>query len=179
VAATPVAATPVAATPVAATPVAATPVAATPAGETEMPKQPKVSSTIEYSSFIKRTQIINKALQLFLTLPFTGIGLMNAAVNIGSVTHNDYLVILVELGIIGECIFLGILFIIWRALIWRLKKDEELSIIPWPFLGSKVALVSLFISLLFINVYTVTLFWLFLGLALKASQIYLFEERQS
>lgn len=110
-----------------------------------------------------RLKIIDDALQYFMQSPLIGAGLTNTAIHIDFLTHNDYIAILSDLGIIGEIIFIGTLAVSCTGILLKkpyLGKNDLL----WISLGTRGTLVAILVSMLVINVYTTVLFWAFLGL---------------
>lgn len=111
-----------------------------------------------------RMRLVREAWQDFQSSPIIGIGLTN----FGWVTHNDYTGLLAELGIVGLILFLGILAIVIRSTISKKSRYYNPQNMSWVLLGTRGALVAVMVSFIFINAYTLTIFWIFLGLALVA-----------
>jgi O-antigen ligase len=72
----------------------------------------------EYYESDSRGLLIAVALELFIENPFFGVGLMQVAANNsrGAYSHNDYVEILSNFGLIGAAIYFPIFIIIWRRL---------------------------------------------------------------
>jgi O-antigen ligase len=107
-----------------------------------------------------RGELAWKALSKFEKSPLLGSGLMNFANAEGFVTHNDYLHILADMGIIGLLLFVGILMVV-STLVYRGQNK-----IDWLVMGLRASSASVMISLLFINAYNTTIFWMFMGLSI-------------
>jgi O-antigen ligase len=114
----------------------------------------------ELHSVSVRIALMEKALDDFLRLPLTGIGLMNFAIESERVTHNDYLAILADMGLIGFLLFFGILAVVF-VLGFRYLEGKD-----WLSLGTRASLIGVSISFFFINAYTNSIFWIFLALVL-------------
>jgi O-antigen ligase len=124
----------------------------------------------EYNTYAVRWHRLTIFGDLFLTSPLIGVGLTNSGFRLGTLPHNDYLGILADLGIVGLGVFLLILGIIW-ANIWPTGSRYQVEGMSWVFLGNRGALVSVLTFMLTMDkIYTTTLFWVFLGVALVTSQ---------
>jgi len=97
----------------------------------------------------------------FKASPLTGIGLGNTDRCIQFSTHNDYIAILSDLGIVGLSIFLTVLIIVGTKVLLG-SQDESPS--AWISHGSRASITAIAVILLFHNIYTATFFWLLLGL---------------
>ena len=124
----------------------------------------------ELTSYGNRWAFIKGGWDCFQTSPLIGLGLTNIQGCAGTV-HNDYVRIFTDLGVIGGVLFVGILATIWVN-VWPRAPRDRLEGMSWVSLGTRGSLVGVLVSLIFLNnAYTVTLFWLFLGLALISKQI--------
>lgn len=110
-----------------------------------------------------RMSRVEYAWEGFKTSPLIGVGVSNAEYG---ASHNDYASILVELGLVGELLFLGILTSIGKRCWLRPRRDQPLG---WTALASSGASIGLFISLTFINIYGSPHFWVFAGLFVVAA----------
>ncbi len=119
-----------------------------------------------------RYALLQRGLDHFYSAPFTGIGLGQSGVK-GTFdfhsTHNDYLLLLAELGIPGLFMFFAIVICIFFKL-WpkKLMKSGQVS---WVFLAGLSSFFSVSISLFFINAYETPLIWIYIGLILVGSRI--------
>jgi O-antigen ligase len=114
----------------------------------------------ELHSTSVRLDLMKQAIDDFMEFPLIGLGLMNFTIRSERVSHNDYLAILADMGIIGFLLFSGILAMIFISAFQGLKKNDWLS------LGTRGSLIAVAISFFFINAYTNTIFWIFLALVL-------------
>ncbi len=107
---------------------------------------------------------ILQALQAFLTSPITGVGIGNTTLYVDRITHNDFSTVLLELGLIGELLFLGILITIWyRAnLPGRTNKTQP----HWLSFATRAGFVTLVVCLNFFNLYLSPYFWFYLALSI-------------
>ena len=124
----------------------------------------------EGSSYAERLSLLREGWHYFWTTPILGIGLTNSAFFLGSVTHNDYLAVFLELGFISGICFVGILMTISKIIGWRHIPYHEPQNMLWVLLASRAAFIALCASLFLINAYTTLLFWIFLGLALVTAE---------
>jgi O-antigen ligase len=108
---------------------------------------------------------MEKALHDFMELPLVGIGLMNFAVTSERVSHNDYLAILADMGIIGFLLFAGLLALV------VLLSFRSLQTRDWLSLGTRASLIAVIISFFFINAYTNSIFWIFLAMVIVWMQV--------
>jgi O-antigen ligase len=119
-----------------------------------------------------RFALIQRGLNHFYSAPLTGIGLGQSSIK-GTFdfhsTHNDYLLLLAELGIPGLMIFGAILLCLFLKL-YPLKLNES-GQVSWVFLGALSSLLSVTVSLFFINAYQVSLLWIYFGLILVGREI--------
>jgi len=113
-------------------------------------------------SYSVRWLTLQQAWEGFTISPIVGVGLKNTILFANRITHNDYMAILVELGIVGEVLFLGILIIVWNM--GRASRHTKLERVSWLSLAARASFVSLLVSSFFINTYTSIHFFVFLGL---------------
>ena len=113
-------------------------------------------------SYSVRWLTLQQAREGFTISPIVGVGLKNTILFANRITHNDYMAILVELGIVGEVLFLGILIIVWNM--GRASRHTKLERVSWLSLAARASFVSLLVSSFFINTYTSIHFFVFLGL---------------
>jgi len=119
----------------------------------------------ELQSSTIRLALMEKALSDFTQLPLIGIGLMNFAVTSERVSHNDYLAILADMGLIGFLLFAGLLALI-LLLSFRSLRGRD-----WLSLGTRASLIAVIISFFFINAYTNSIFWIFLAMVVVWMQV--------
>jgi len=119
----------------------------------------------ELQSSTIRLALMEKALSDFTQLPLIGIGLMNFAVTSERVSHNDYLAILADMGLIGFLLFAGLLALI------LLLSFRSLGGRDWLSLGTRASLIAVIISFFFINAYTNSIFWIFLAMVVVWMQV--------
>lgn len=123
------------------------------------------SAIPELHSFESRGSRIHDAFQGFLTAPFFGVGLKTSLYQNSESSHNDYASILVELGAVGEMLFLGLLLLLARRCLvppLTIRKDR------WVALASRGAFVCIILSVNFYNIYTSPHFWFFLAYCVVA-----------
>ena len=96
---------------------------------------------------------------------------MNHSYAVRGLTHNDYAAILAELGLIGEVLFLGILFNIGKLCLRRPKLAGRRSLPSWPSLASRGAFWGLLIGSAFMDMYTMPHYWTFAGLFVVGREI--------
>ncbi len=114
----------------------------------------------ELQSTSVRIALMGQALDDFKELPLIGIGLMNFATTSERVSHNDYLAILADMGLIGFVLFAGLLALVFLFAFRSLEKRDWLS------LGTRASLIAVIISFFFINAYTNSIFWIFLAMVI-------------
>jgi len=120
-----------------------------------------------------RLALMEVGWKAFVSSPIYGIGVGNSdgllVEDPGQETHNDYLAILVSLGLIGIFLFFGILgSILIKTWPIGFKNSGE---IDWPYLGVYGTFFAIAVSLFLINAYTSTIFWIFIGLLLVGIDI--------
>ncbi len=99
-----------------------------------------------------RLELVEIALDLFGEAPLLGSGLSNLRIAMGKVSHNDYLGILAEMGLVGLLVFVMIL-IMFSSLILNSGKGT------WLQAGAQGSFLAMLVYLSFINVYTTAMFW--------------------
>ena len=121
-----------------------------------------------------RMRLARAGVSGFLTSPLFGHGVASFRQQEAtgeSLSHNDYLQILYELGLSGILLFLGIIIVSLRDLMECRKNIPEEH--QWLWDGQIVCLLSLCVTLLFINVYETMPFWFVLAgchILVKVSQ---------
>jgi len=122
----------------------------------------------------KRYFLLLKAWNGFLSSPFYGVGLGKfSKLGLWGETHgshNDYLLLLAEQGLIGCAIFVAIIFVFW-ARVWPQRLSGDSERLSWVFVGNCGVFFGLTLSFFQINVYKLTILWLFLGLLLVSNEI--------
>lgn len=127
------------------------------------------SSVPEYESYEVRWNVTKQAISVFLEAPLIGAGLTNIMYILDLLPHNDFLLILSELGIVGAIIFTAMVGIIVLDVKWGRWHNGAGGKMSWVALGSRGALISvLTFELTMDRIYTTPLFWIFLGLVLVA-----------
>ena len=108
-------------------------------------------------SLLERSNMINRALYLFEQKPILGVGL-GSFMYYGDVktliSHNDYLLILAEQGIIGIVIFILLLFSFFKKAVLKLKRTNDEF-----YICLIMTMIGLFIYFMFINAYDSILIW--------------------
>jgi O-antigen ligase len=120
-------------------------------------------------SYAVRGKTLLQTIEAFYTSPILGVGLGNTTNYVNRITHNDYLAILLELGCIGEFLFLSLLLAIWAQ--GRFTRCNRYIEINWLCVASRASFVSLVVSLVFINTYTSLHCWIFMAFSLTALEI--------
>lgn len=139
-----------------------------------------------------RVDIWAVALRVFRAHPILGVGIGNfpvvegqyAAANLNitridlvldmhKVTHNTYLNVLADLGLVGLALFVGLIVLVLRAVVRRIRvalkeNDVELESLGR---GILIALVGLLVAFTFISAQYEKQLWLLLGLALAAANL--------
>lgn len=106
-----------------------------------------------------RNERLDHHLGLFDREPLWGVGLLNAKGHDGVLSHNDYLTLMTDLGLLGLALFIIFLLQMVGA-VW-LNRSRH-----WTVLGAKGSVLSLACYLALINVFESPMFWVFAGLAL-------------
>ena len=130
--------------------------------------------TLKESSIRDRIDIAETAWEYFIRSPVIGIGATNFLLQssrdvfgVITETHNEYLTILAEMGIVGFTAFIAILATV-LVKVWSPKSKGQVT---WIGLGARSAIVAGLFHLLFINAFTTVMFWVSIGLALVISEI--------
>lgn len=122
------------------------------------------------NSYNIRGQTLQLAFSSIANYPVLGIGLSNTVLFLDRAwAHNDHVGTLLQLGIIGYTIFVGLWVSIWRFL----SKAPNYFIINKSefFIASKQSVITMLILSFFIDVNTSTHFWFFIGLIILPSKI--------
>lgn len=126
-----------------------------------------ISDKVSYlgkHSYLIRWERIQVALEGFRNSPLIGIGINNSLMTAD--IHNDYVKILSELGIIGEFLFLGILFSILRKL--NIPKHLKIDKSYWLSFATRASFISLIASFFFLHSYSSPFFFSICSLCLIA-----------
>lgn len=126
-------------------------------------------STFEMDTYDKRWSILVQSWRSFTESPLFGQGLTNAPLlnNYEALTHNDYMDILLEMGIVGLTIFFFILFLLVKLiLLSSIGSIKPYKNFLWISLGMRGALFAIIIFFCFMNFYSIIIFWVFLALSL-------------
>lgn len=131
-----------------------------------------ISSPIQgYSSIAERKTLLQAGLKVFLDHPFTGVGIGNSSTKIEEytglrlVSHNTYIDIAAETGILGITLFFSFIFSTLQIFnkskkLFRSKEEIDLcNTIQTSFIG-------LLVLLFFLTAIHVTYFWIFSALSI-------------
>lgn len=119
-------------------------------------------SSVGKHSYQVRGETILMGLKGFFDSPIIGAGLGNTFQYIERPTHNDFATLLIELGILGEIIFLLILWNIWKRGKPPATKDSQE--IKWLSMAARSGFVTMLVCLNFFNMYLSPYFWIYLAL---------------
>lgn len=113
-------------------------------------------------SYELRGRAIRQAFDGFMQSPIIGVGVGNTLDYVERITHNDYMTVLLELGLPGEMLFLAILYTIWQ----RAKPQTRVDKTPthWLSLATRSGFLTLIICLNFFNLYLSPYFWFYMAL---------------
>jgi O-antigen ligase len=126
------------------------------------------ASVPELDTWNERGLRIRAALRVFSQSPIIGVGLGNTGDAMGTLPHNDYLMILSDLGLVGMLLFGGIIFALMRP-VMATRVDGDYA---WLQVAWRAGLVGELVFMLSMDrIYSTTLFWAFVGMALVASEI--------
>jgi len=116
-------------------------------------------------SYENRGTRARQAIDGWLTSPIIGVGLSNAEDYSMGLIHNDYLAILLELGIIGLILYISIIYLITRRILSLdfIKNTNPPSCLMLSAIGSLAA--QIFISNVF-DSYQSSYYWIFMALYL-------------
>lgn len=122
----------------------------------------------ELRSYEDRRNRVRETFDLFLDSPIWGAGIRGQLPEetLSSTTHNDYVSILGQFGIIGLVLFGGIL-VRFTQLSWPRERRAGDGTLRFAVRG---ATVGLLVALLGISVYTSTLFWVYMALLIVTRQ---------
>lgn len=125
-------------------------------------------SVPQFDTWNERSTRVFAALEIFRQAPIIGVGLGSTGAAIGTLPHNDYILILGDLGAIGLLLFLAIIVVLLR-LVMRPHGGGELT---WLRVAWRAGLVGELVFMLTMDrIYSTTLFWAFVGLALVAVEL--------
>lgn len=113
-------------------------------------------------SYHVRGETIAMALQGFVDHPLLGAGLGSTFDYVERPTHNDFITILTETGIVGEILFLVLLGFIWKR--GRPPFRTAFREIPWLSVAARAGFVSLLVCMNLFNMYLSPYFWIYLAL---------------
>ncbi len=113
-----------------------------------------------------RVELLRNAFDAFEASPVTGVGLTNVRKQ-GYVTHNDYVALLSETGVVGLALFLSVGAAVWQFVHPKRAEGGQPTMEPWALSGIRGSFVAMGISLLFINAWTTPAFWVFSGLVVS------------
>lgn len=119
-----------------------------------------------YNSIQNRSELFNQGVEMFSQNPFIGSGMgsfITYGDNSGVLSHNDYILILAENGIIGFIVFITLIGSFIYIAILNYKCDEKTT----PII---ISLISISLYLYSINAYDHMFLWLILSIV--ASQNY-------
>lgn len=129
------------------------------------------------NSYNVRGKTLQMAFNAFANYPLFGIGLSNTILFLDREwTHNDHVGALLQLGIIGYTIFVGIWVSIWRFI--STSPNYFITNKSEFFIASKQSVITMLVLSFFIDVYTSTHFWFFIGLIIIPSKIAWFKAKQ-
>lgn len=136
-----------------------------------LPETPQAVMVGKYSRE-NRTMLMTRSLAIFRDHIWTGQGLATSPLNNGVidsevVTHNDYLRLLAETGLMGAIPFAFFLIVFARYLGKGAGRDDQ----PLLRRAAQASFLAICIQSGFIDSYTSVHYWFFLALALKAAQI--------
>jgi hypothetical protein len=120
------------------------------------------SSVPELHTYEVRYGLVEATWSCFKRSPLIGIGLDETDRCINFATHNDYIKILADLGVVGLGVFMMVLTAI--GMIVLRDPDNRSGTSEWMCRGSRASLVAMAITLFFHNIYTTTFFWVLVGL---------------
>lgn len=126
------------------------------------------ASVPEFDTLNQRGLRIMGALRMFASSPIVGVGLSNATAVMGTLPHNDYLLMLGELGLVGALLF----WIIVSVLVRSMKVPRVPAEGQWLQSAWRGGLVGELVFMLTMDrIYSTTLFWAFVGISLVAAEI--------
>ncbi len=128
----------------------------------------EAQSYIGKNSYEVRGHTILEAMNGFYASPLIGSGLGNTFNYIERPTHNDYVTLLVELGVFGEILFLWILWNIWKRGSSHPRVNSQN--IKWLPMASHAGFLVLLICLNFYNMYLSPYFWIYLALYIVTAE---------
>jgi O-antigen ligase len=125
-------------------------------------------SVPEFDTVNQRTQRVMGALRMFASSPIIGVGLSNATAVMGTLPHNDYALMLGELGLVGTLLF----GIIASVLVRSMKVPRVPAEGQWLQSAWRAGLIGELVFMLSMDrIYSTTLFWAFVGVSLVTAEI--------
>jgi O-antigen ligase len=120
-----------------------------------------------------RILFVGRAKELFLSSPFFGLGFGNFQhLSEGRVSHNDYMTILSEMGIVGMLIFFFFLADVYRKMFFCFAGPDKREKPWWVFRAGQVSFVIIVVRLIFENMFTTPFFWIMLGMILVSGEMH-------
>jgi len=109
--------------------------------------------------------------QILSQYPFLGSGIGSFMIYSGGrVSHNDYVDILAELGIMGFLVFIMILYAFY-AIIFKKKSGALAPEVGWILNGISACLIVMTVRIFFINMYKTPFFWIIMAILLVMRDI--------
>lgn len=125
-------------------------------------------SVPEFDTWNSRSSRVMGALTEFTKSPIVGVGLGNTSIAMGTLPHNDYLLVLSELGVVGAGLLVSIIWIVLKSM----KTVRAKTDLTWVEFAWRAGLIGELIFMLSMDrVYSSTIFWVFIGLSLVAAEI--------
>lgn len=132
------------------------------------------NSQFDVDTYDKRLALLSESWQSFVESPLLGQGLSNAPFSndYEDLTHNDYMGILQEMGLLGLIFFFALLFLFMKIVLYSNIRNILTDIdFLWIGFGTRGVFVAVVVFLIFMNFYTSVTFWLFLALSLVTIDI--------
>jgi O-antigen ligase len=116
------------------------------------------------NSYSVRGARIQQAVDGFITAPFFGVGLGNTELYAVGLVHNDYAAILLQLGLVGIILYIGILFSIFLKIFYANLTRKRYKF--WMSIGALSSFIThITVSFVYDN-YCSAYYWLFFALYL-------------
>lgn len=125
------------------------------------------SSAPESTSVDIRKHLIAGAVERWSEAPWIGVGLTNSRSESGLMTHNEYLAVLSEQGVLGLLVLATFVLVVLfcSGVFERSRSDGD-----WTVVGARSGLVGLFSYLTFINALSNPFVWFALGFTLASTE---------